>query len=300
MMARKVEALTPETIELINLRAREEKRVLSLKEWKRCASSLRRLRDTWPRARQFNIRSNAVHWAFDVFRLLREVAFSVSWMNAHAILYRKRVNSTSASAHVDLFVSYFADNCVTRIDSCRDKIALMIWAFYVPFNPEQKSEVLNYGKILERLRCPLKFGLDIRNHGAFLSTLEALQSQDFKRVEKYRDLKIHRREPRIEMYGVQPHHDFPYLLPVTDKEEINLWKTALRRQYASLGARELQTLEEGCYIDGVLFDQRRLKDRVWGFQTIKSHIENSFISLSSASASCFQILKRRLPGLRRR
>jgi hypothetical protein len=278
----------------------EGKRVHSLKEWKRCASSFQRLSDTWPRARQFNIRSNAVHWAFDVFRLLREVTFSVAYMNAHAILYKKRVNPTSAPAHVDLYVSYFADNCVTRIDSCRDKIALMIWAFYVPFNPEQKSEVLNYGKVLERIRCPLKFGLDIRNHGGFLSILEKLQSQDFKRVEKYRDLKIHRREPRIEMYGVQPHHDFPYLLPVTDKEEIKRWKAALRRQYATFGARELQILEEGCYIDGVLFDQRCLKDRVWGFEAIKSHIENCLISLLSASASCFQILNRRLPSLRRR
>jgi hypothetical protein len=176
----------------------------------------------------------------------------------------------------------------------------MIWAFYVPFNPEQKSEVLNYEKVRERIRCPLKFGLDIRNHGGFLSILEKLQSQDFKRVEKYRDLKIHRREPRIEMYGVQPHHDFPYLLPVTDKEEINRWKAALRRQYATFGARELQIIERGCYIDGVLFDQRCLKDRVWGFETIKSHVENCLISLLNASASCFQILKRRLPGLSRR
>jgi hypothetical protein len=112
MMARKVEALTHKTIELISIQAMEGKRIHSLKEWKRCASSFQRLSDTWPKARQFNIRSNAVHWAFDVFRLLREITFSVAWMNAHAILYKKRVNPTSAAAYVDLYVSYFADNCV--------------------------------------------------------------------------------------------------------------------------------------------------------------------------------------------
>jgi hypothetical protein len=299
-MAGRINGLSPLDTELLGARLKEECRILSLKEWKRCEASLKGLRNASLRATRNNIQFNAIHWAFDVFRLLREIIFGITWMNAHATLYKKRVRPQSGPAHVDLFVSYFADNCVTRIDSCRNKLALMVWAFYVPFNPEERSEVLDYRKVLERFICPLKFGLRIKSHSGFLSSLETLHNEDFRRLEKYRHLKIHRREPRIEMYGVEPHHDLPYLLPLIDKNEILRWRASLHRQYPHMKTGELQRIEKGCHIDGVLFDQRRLKDRVWGFEAIKKHIENSLDALLSASASCFQILRRRLHGVKRR
>jgi hypothetical protein len=103
--------------------------------------------------------------------------------------------------NVHFKLSYFADNSITRIASCRDKLALMVWAFYYPFNPEKRPEMLDYTSVLDRLKHPLRFGLSFKNHQGLVSYLDMLHGQDFDRMVNYRHLKIHRMEPRIEIYG---------------------------------------------------------------------------------------------------
>ena len=240
-----------------------------------------------------NPKFNAVHWAFDVARLCNEITFSYCWMNSHAKFYKEHIGPGSQPAHVDFHVSYFADNCITRIDSCRDKLALMVWAYYCPFNPENRDEVLDYVKVMERLKYPLKFGLKLKGQDDFLNNLENLRGVDFIRVEKYRHFKIHRREPRIEIYGPEQHHDWPYMLPLIDKSDIARWDEELKERYPDPNHRE--RVGKRCYFEGVLFDRRKIRDRLWGYEEVEKHIESCLGELLKASEGCFRILRRRLP-----
>ena len=270
------------------------KRFESLSAWKGYAQSTNSLfTAAFKRAFPFDPRFNAVYWAQDVDRLVREIGFGVFWMKAYANYYRQQKKRWEGKpSHVDFHVSYFADNCIARLDSCRDKIALMVWAFYVPFNPEEK--VLIYEQVLQKLRCPVKFGLNLSNHRLFLKDLEALNTQDFNVLKKYRDLKIHRREPRIEIFGVDPAHDTPYMLPVR-KDRLKAWEASKRKHYSNWEDWAIQDLIQDCCINGVPFEQRKLKNRVWGYERIKGHIERGLAQILGAVSGCFRLLRRRPP-----
>jgi len=272
----------------------ERKKITSRQEWISFSKTFENLYEAAVvKASPFDPRFNAVHWALDVYNLCRQITFSYCLMNSYAEFYKKQVSVGSQLEHVDFHVSYFADNCITRIDSCRDKLALMVWAFYCPFNPEKKNEILDYQRIVERLRCPIKFGLKLKNQNDFLKYLEILHGTDFQRVETYRHRKIHRREPRIEIYGIKPHHDWLYMFPLVDKGDIARWERKLEKRYTQSQFREL--IKKGCYINGVLFDERILKDRLWDFEEVRRFIKSCMMKLFKASEGCFRTLRRRSP-----
>ena len=77
-------------------------------------------------------------------------------------------------------------------------------------------------------------------------------------METYRNLKIHRMEPRIEIYGVKPHHGWDYMYPLYEQNEIIRWERELENLYPDPEFRKL--IAKGCYIDGVLFDMRKIKN----------------------------------------
>jgi hypothetical protein len=191
--------------EVERLYGKEEKLLLSSKEWLTFIKSYYGfLKSAFRASLPFDPRFNAVHWGFGVGGLCREIAFGYCWMNAYATYYTSKIPPSAQPANVPFHVSYFADNSITRIDSCRDKIALMVWAFYCSFNPENRSETLDYISVLDRLKHPSRFGLSLKNHQGLVKYLEMLRGQDFNRMVRYRHLKIHRMEPRIEIYGVKP------------------------------------------------------------------------------------------------
>ena len=250
----------------------EEKNIVADQVWKQFVKSNERITKAAHKCGlPFNPRFNAVHWAFDVTALCREIVYGYCWMKAYARYYQEKVARNSQPTHVDFHVSYFADNCITRINSCRDKLALMVWAFYCPFNPENRDEVLDYPQIIERLKFPVKFGLTIKNQECFLASLEKLVGKDFKRLQTYRHLKIHRMEPRIEIYGVATHHGWSYIVPVVNQKDINKFDRELSKQYPDEQFREI--LKEGCYINGVLFDTKKVKDNIWTFDELEGHIK---------------------------
>lgn len=272
----------------------EEQTIVSSQEWKLFTKSYERIRKASRKgALPFDPRFNAVHWAFDVSSLCREIVFGYCWMNAYAKNYRQRVPRNSQLAHVDFHVSYFINNCITRINSCRDKIALMVWAFYCPFNPEKKSEVLNYLEVIERFKYPMKFGITLKNHIIFLDLLEKLKGKDFDRIQKCRHFKIHRMEPRIEIYGVANHHGWDYMLPLFDQKDIKKFDKDLSKQYPDEEFRE--RIKKGCYIKGVLFDTRRIEDSIWDFEELEGHIKTCSMKLIKTASQCFQVLSRRVP-----
>jgi hypothetical protein len=245
----------------------------------------------------FDPRFNAALWAYDVIRLCNEMGYSYCWMAAHAELHSRAREQGRVTSDSDVYVGYFADNCVTRIDSCRDKIALMVWAYYCPFNPENKEEVLSYEEIVKRLASPATYALRLRGHADFLAHLRKLRGKSFERVEHYRHLKIHRREPVIALYGVKPHHGWGYMLPLTDPADVRAWKRRLAKLYPDPYLRG--TVEQNCYVQGTLYDRRRLRHELWAFDEVRGHIQSCMTALDEASAGCFRVLTRRAP-LRRR
>ena len=150
---------------------------------------------------------------------------------------------------------------------------------------------------MERLRYPLRFGLTLKNHDVFLNHLKTLKGKDFDRIERYRNYKIHRIEPRIEIYGVKPHHGWDYMFPLYDKKEVKEWEKELTQQYPDKQHRE--RIKKICHINGVLFAARKISDSLWDYDEVCKHIESCMEKLLKASAGCFSVLKRRSP-LRRR
>jgi hypothetical protein len=275
---------------------KERRKLVASREWKQFCDADEKLHKTAENGHSFDPRFNAVHWAFDVSSLCRQIAFSYIWVNAYAQFYKATVSPGSLPAHTDFYVSYFADNCITRIDSARDKIALLVWSFYCSFNPERP--VLDYPKIVERLEHPAEFGLRLIHPLPFLSCLKLLQGQDFHRIERYRHLKIHRREPRIEIYGVAPHHDWSYMFPLTEEKEIVRWEKDLEQLYPDQSLRE--RVKKGCYLHGTLFEQRKIKDRLWNYSEVEQDLNGCLLKLLNATATCFRVLGKRLTSISRR
>ena len=272
----------------------EEKELVCSKEWISFSKSHEAFRKAAFKASlPFDPRFNSVHWGFAVSSLCREIAFGYCWMSAYARHYKGQVQSGTKPADVDFHVSYFADNCITRIDSCRDKIALMVWAFYCPFNPEKRPETLDYHRVKERLRYPLRFGLKLKNHDIFLKHLENLKGRDFDRIERYRHYKVHKIEPRIEIYGVKRHHGWDYMLPLYSKKEIEEWEGELEKLYPDKDLRE--HIKKGCHVNGVLFSARKISDSLWDYDEVCKHIKGSMKKLFNTTAKCFGILSRRSP-----
>lgn len=278
--------------ELIDNLLNEQKKIVALKEWRKFELSINNIRRSFD-VIPFDWRFNAVYWALDVSRLCHEIVYSLCWMKAYAKFYRSKVKEGSEPSHTEFHVSYFADNCITRIDSCRDKIALMVWAYYCPFNPENPKEVLVYEEVVERLRVPIKFGLKLRGNTLFLKHLVLLTGNDFKRIEKYRHLKIHRREPQIELYKVKSHHYESYMIPLSNLKEIECWKKERAKQYPDNDLRK--GVEKRCYKNGILFDQKRLRDHLWEYNNVETFINECFLNLIKAGDGCFRILRLRKP-----
>ncbi len=273
---------------------KEEQDIVSGENWllfKRASQSL--YKAAHKAALPFDYKFNAVHWAFAVDSLCREIVYSYCWMKAFAGFYKEKIKRNTQMAHVDFHVSYYADNCITRIDSCRDKLALMVWAFYCPFNPEKKPETLTYDGVMERLLYPAKFALSIKNQNAFLDQLQKLNGPDFHRIEKYRHYKIHRMEPRIEMYGVKSHHGWSYMFPLFSEKDIKRWDQALTKEYPNGDLRKI--VKKGCYINGILFETRKIKDSIWDYSEVEKHIKTCIDKLMEATGNCFKILRYRSP-----
>jgi hypothetical protein len=285
--------------EIEKLYVDEERLFLSSREWLVFIKSYKGFcKSAFKASLPFDPRFNTVHWGFGVSGLCREIAFGYCRMKAYATYYKSQTPPSAQPVNVHFQLSYFADNSITRIDSCRDKIALMIWAFYCPFNPENRPETLDYASVLDRLKHPLRFGLSFKNHQGLVSHLEMLSGQDFARMVQYRHLKIHRMEPRIEIYGVKPHHGWDYMFPLYEKNEIDRWEHELEKLYPDQEFRE--RIGKSCYINGVLFETRKIKDNLWSYDEVQTHIQSCLAKLLQATAGCLDILRSRAPLKKKR
>ena len=85
-------------------------------------------------------RFNSVFWAYNLANLCKEIVFGFCWAEAWAEFYKKKIPEGSMPSNSFMQVSFYAGNCITMIDSCRDKLALMVWAYFCPFNPNEKRK----------------------------------------------------------------------------------------------------------------------------------------------------------------
>ncbi len=83
------------------------------------------------------------------------------------------------------------------------------------------------------------------------------------------------------------------MFPLFSGNEVEEWERELEREHPVREARE--ELKKRCYINGVLFDRRRIKDNLWDYDKVSEQIRSSMTKLIKASAGCYRILTRRAP-----
>ncbi|MFQ5734808.1 MAG: hypothetical protein ACE5KM_22980 [Planctomycetaceae bacterium] len=238
-------------------------------------------------------RYNATHWALDVGDVCNEIRYSIAWMRASAE-YASECNDNDRRS-AEFLVSYYADNAATRISSCRDKLALLAWSYYCPFNPDKKGEVLNFEQVRERLTTPVRFGLRFEGHEAFLVELNKLVGPSFQQAKTYRDRKVHRMEPRVMLRSPEAPDQSSYMIPLEGDGDIRRFDEKLAEKYPDEDDRA--HIRAGCYVDGVLFDRRAPEDLLWHFEDFDQFTNACWKCLCDATAGSCEILHSREPML---
>jgi len=241
----------------------------------------------------FDWRYNAVHWAVNVQNLCLEIRYSIAWMRALARYVSECEAEDRWSA--ESLISYYGDNAATRISSCRDKVALLAWSFYCPFNPDNRKEILSFDPILERFAHPIRFGLYMEGHEAFLPELMKLVRPHFDRALDYRNKKVHRIEPRIMLRQPEEADNPSYMFALTTDSEIRRFDQKLAEIHPN--ERRRAEVRQVCFKAGVLFDQRAPKELLWHFDDFDEFIHACWKCLCDASAGSCQIFLSREPLL---
>ncbi len=255
-----------------------------------------------------DIRFNAIHWALDVISLCRQICYGNCWLGAYSGFYKDHVKKGDLPSNVDFHTTYHVDNTITRISSVRDKLGLMIWAYYCAFNPEKRKEVLIYKEVYDRMKHPSKYEINSKIPNVFIESLERLNESSFVNLINYRHAKIHRLEPRVEIYGVEKHHGLPYKVQLKTEEEIEAFRKSIKEKFgtskaggftqedieAGVQAKFIrmgwEQVEESCTIDGVIYDDIKPKLKYWSFGEIESEINIVLPTILEVCTKCFETL----------
>lgn len=210
-----------------------------------------------------NWKFNSFHWANDVKRLADQLVYGFSKLKSHCKAYKDFTTDGQSSSNTYGPVSFYADTCILNLYSMRDKLALLVWSYFHPFNPNEKNEVLSYYQVLKRLKAPQNFGFNFDFQDNFVSALQWMsKSKDhFVQLEKYRHYKTHRWEPRIEIYGKKDYQGFPYTTINYDND-------------TPTPSIEFQKLEEV----------------IWSYSTVEKIILHCMIDSYKCIYLCFELL----------
>ena len=271
----------------------EAQQAMQCDESKRLSGSLAKLFDALVGVVPWDWRYNATHWALDVADICSEIGFSIASMRAFAKLSLECDDSSRRQSEGR--ISYYADNAATRISSCRDKVALLAWSYYCPFNPDRKDEVLNFELVRERLTSPVRFGLRLQGHEEFLAELNKLAGPHFQRAIAYRHKKIHRMEPRVMLRKPKNPDQPSYMFPLVTDKDICAFEKKLSEMYPDDRFRE--AIRESCFLDGVLFDRRAPDQLLWHFEDFDQFTHACWKDLCDSAAGSSEILLCREPLL---
>ena len=176
-------------------------------------------------------------------------------------------------------------------------MALMVWAYFCPFNPDIRKEILVYEDIVDKLTNPIKYGLKFKGHKSFLKHLMKLKKDDFKcfeRIERFRHQKIHRREPRVEMFLAGSHHEIECCIPLTNKKLEKKWDDTLKDLYPRDPSLREQ-IKNQCHIGGVPYGSFKPRNIVWEYDVLHKDIFEGLKAILDSVGGCLKILSRKPP-----
>jgi hypothetical protein len=241
----------------------------------------------------FHPTGNAVHWLVSTWKLHREIVYAYASMEVHARRYKEAIAAEAWPSHTDGFVSYFADDCTVRLDAVRDKLALGMLSLYDAVDVSKRvpdchgviSRLENY----ERSGEPKELWLD-----PIVKSLKSLNGSPWGLIENLRTLKIHRLEPRIELYGARAFHKDRYLAKIESKEGFDRLRDRVTELYGTGDLAEI--VFHGCSIDGIFYSDDGV-DRVFGYDEIEKTCFQCMTIVSSALSACFKLAEAELSQL---
>ena len=233
-------------------------------------------------------RFNSIFWADSVRRLTEQIEFWFSWMQAFAKRYEDEFDPRSGPSGDYIPVTYYADNTIVQIISCRHKLALMVGAYFKPFDPE-RGKLPDFQAIMKRLKKPDKHGLDADLSKSFLEHLKKLENPDFKFLKNYRDYKIHGNDPLIIMGEIANHHFRGYRYPLKTQKEIEKWEREMK-EVLRYDEETIQISRKGSTFGGVQYITNDLKNFLWEFNQIKNSVENCVFLILESFSGCLKIL----------
>ena len=234
--------------------------------------------------------TNSFHWALDVAQLVEQIQFGYCWMKTYGSWCEEGLKEDPKPYSTYPLVSYFGDNCIVGIHSCKDKLALMIWSYYCAFDPTKKEEILTYRDILKRFRYPVKYALEIKGRKEFLGVLENLNTSDFKQIEKYRHQKIHRVDPQIIMGKIANFHYREYRFPILNEKDKKGWENSLNTSDSEF----IELMEKNSTFNGIQYMSKRLRESLFEYSEISISMNECMKSLFKSVGECFVILDKRL------
>jgi hypothetical protein len=234
---------------------------------------------------------NVAAWGYDVAMVLGELLLSLKNMMSAARYYKENIPVGTQPSYSDEFLSYYAKNALVLIETFKDKLGLMTLSLFEDFDPDNDS-LAGYEKVIKKLagysasnNVYVKFNADL-----FLIQLNPLSSDispDFKVVEEFRHQRIHKMEPRIEIYGKKPFHDWPYLFKVNKYSDFKVLAKKLLKIYPDKPRRK--HVYKGCFVKGILYDDRQLS-RLYSYDELEKTALNCSKILLSVSAGCFKVI----------
>jgi hypothetical protein len=235
---------------------------------------------------------NTVIWAYGVNANIKEMMFSIKEMITASNNYKAAVPEGELPSHNDPKSSFFCKTAFVIIDSLKDKIALMVLSSLDDFNPEKHNP--DFKQVVIKLK-------EIKDNVAnihrkwlaetLLLKLDAFSASGFDMAKGFRHRKIHMLEPRIEIYGKQSWHDWPYLIKVpSEKVDDILPKIEERMEslYPDKSFRE--RIIKGLFINGSLYDERRVEGRICSYRDAENNVVNCAKTILKTLADIYDVL----------
>ncbi|MCK4302847.1 MAG: hypothetical protein KAY24_01260 [Candidatus Eisenbacteria sp.] len=241
----------------------------------------------------FDPRFNAFHWISDCWFLTYQIEHSYHKMREAAKRYREtnRPGDNPSASIPEL--SYYADNTVVRLLSFSDKLALCMLSYFEDFDPNGDTALCGISDVVRVLEASTgRARLGINQALAILGPVLKRRPRVLKR---YRHYKIHRREPRIELFGIQAHHDVPYLVRVRSDRDMNMLRSEIKAQYTDPAMQRLMLERSkvlGIHYRNVDANENR---RLFSYQRIDKAIKEYRRVCYEGADKSATFLKRRKP-----
>lgn len=253
-----------------------------------------KIRDRW--SQPFDPRFNAFHWIADCRVLVNEIEHSYKEMVYWAEDYKKKYQPGEHPSDANPKVNYYAGNTIIRLFAFREKVGLALYSYYADINPYKENtpglyEVINRLGVLVRTAGP--------GSEKALAILQAAFDGTPSELKRYRDYKVHRREPRIELFGVKPHHDFPYLVSVFSEKDKALFEKEMISTFPDPHVRAARI--KGSTINGVIYRNLKSEEnkRLFNYTSVSNDIKQYRCICYSAASEATSFLNRRKPFVNR-